>query len=769
MRKRLMSRAGLWCLMTIGAIAVLGFEAFNPRTNNPAVEPSSPPRGIDSAAVSPVSLGSYIWPTDASTRITSSFAEYRTMHFHGGIDISTNGTKGYKVLSVNDGYVCRIRIQPNGYGKMLFIKHPDGYISTYAHLMGFNAEITKQMRREQYRRGTYAIDLTLDSLAIPVKKGDIVALTGDTGFGPPHLHFEMRDRDLNPVNPFLVCKYPNEDNVAPRFERLMVTPLGFNSTVDNSPSSKVFRRFPRASGELSVPGKLTLHGTIGFELLVHDRAGGYRDRAGIHSLQFFLDDSLAYSMTLDRVPADESKQIYLHYDYPTLLQGWGQFQKLYVETGTTLPIYNGNPEGSGIINTESLHWGDHQYRIVCEDYAGNTSTLHGTLLVNHTPEIALSHIDDEDIVLTGKDLSLIAKCTVYGKKLYGQNWSQHTFSTSRLERDNDGIEIPFKTKDYDILKVVAETQWGSHTPPLFHFNRKPVESVRSVSIKTEVHDDYVRFTLTSAGMFTQKPKVILQEGSRQRSIEVEPVDEYKYTGAYVPVSPFAGPRILTVQAEINGKPTTASDAEEMYSIDPRTSGSFIAPSTQLRFSYDSAAVFKPLHMQVSTENDRRSKIYILEPEDQIINRGIRVSVPIGGDAQENHRALYFRSNGGWIFLTAKPDSTGRSFSSTLRTTLGELAIMQDNEQPRLGRLRLSARKGKVSFSIRYSDNLSGVDADEIKMYIDDAPVIPEIDGEHHQVWFASEEPLARGKHSLKISVKDRMKNETVASRTFSVR
>ncbi len=207
----------------------------------------------------------------------------------------------------------------------------------------------------------------------------------------------------------------------------------------------------------------------------------------------------------------------------------------------------------------------------------------------------------------------------------------------------------------------------------------------------------------------------------------------------------------------------------MYSISPVKAGSFVATSSRLRFSYDSAAVYKPLYMQVSSEMYRHSKVFILEPEDQIINRGIRVSVPFEGDAGTDHLGLYFRSNGGWVFITSKPDSGPPSFSTTLRTTLGELIVMQDDAPPRLGRVRLSTRKGKVSFAVRYTDNLSGVDTDELKLYIDDTLVIPEIDGEHHRVWFASDEPLARGKHSLKIGVKDRMKNEAVVSRSFSVR
>src|SRR3989442_391774 len=127
----------------------------------------------------------YLWPTDAGRAVTSSFAEYRSGHFHGGIDISTHGQTGYKVFSARDGYVFRIRITPDGYGKMLYIRHADGYVTAYAHLKTFNGEINRMARAEQYRRGTYEIDLMPDPGSHPVRKGELIAYTGDTGFGPP--------------------------------------------------------------------------------------------------------------------------------------------------------------------------------------------------------------------------------------------------------------------------------------------------------------------------------------------------------------------------------------------------------------------------------------------------------------------------------------------------------------------------------------------------------------------------------------------------------
>ena len=123
----------------------------------------------------------------------------------------------------------------------------------------------------------------------------------------------------------------------------------------------------------------------------------------------------------------------------------------------------------------------------------------------------------------------------------------------------------------------------------------------------------------------------------------------------------------------------------------------------------------------------------------------------------------------WILQAAQPDAGRHTFTAKLSRTLGELCVLPDNEPPTLSRLRVLPRRGKVYVAFRYYDNLSGVDTDEIKMYIDGNPAIPEIDGEHHQVSYQAEEQLPRGKHSLRITTKDQIGNKTELSRTFTVR
>ena len=151
-------------------------------------------------------------------------------------------------------------------------------------------------------------------------------------------------------------------------------------------------------------------------------------------------------------------------------------------------------------------------------------------------------------------------------------------------------------------------------------------------------------------------------------------------------------------------------------------------------------------------SDNNSR-YTLEPKDVLLNRGIKFSIPIEKSFKENNWGLYYHGRAGWIFQTSAANEPTDTLSVVLDHTLGEISLFRDDLPPTIGRLRTSSRNRKIFINFRYYDNL----------------VIPEIDGEHHRVWCESEEELNKGKHSLKITLKDKVKNETSLARTVTVR
>jgi murein DD-endopeptidase MepM/ murein hydrolase activator NlpD len=155
-------------------------------------------------------------PMHIEMLISGNYGELRPNHFHSGLDFKTNGKEGQDLLSIEDGYVSRINISPWGYGKAVYITHPNGYTSVYAHISKFNTEIETYIRSLQYKNKTYTIDTILPKDFIKVKKGEFIAYSGNTGnsFGP-HLHFEIRTTNTeHPLNP-LLFGYDIKDTKAP--------------------------------------------------------------------------------------------------------------------------------------------------------------------------------------------------------------------------------------------------------------------------------------------------------------------------------------------------------------------------------------------------------------------------------------------------------------------------------------------------------------------------------------------------------------------------
>jgi len=763
-------KAALFVTGVAAAVALIaGSPADTPAL--PAIPAVSPPAGSltfpnpDSAAFN---FKGYIWPTDASRKITSSFAEYRSAHFHGGIDISTNGTTGHKVFAVQDGYVYRVRITPNGYGKMLYIRHPDGFISTYAHLRSFNGKIAEIARAEQYRAGSYEIDLIHDAPVVTVKKGEVIAYTGDTGFGPPHLHFEIRDSEMNPVNPLLGSAFRTPDNIPPSISRFMARPLGTGSAVNDAESPKVWSRFPRKDGTYRIPEKIRVRGDVGFSVETKDRSNGSGGRTGVYTLELLVDGQRAFHASLNAVPLAMTKQVYIHYDLPMILEGRGRFQKLYIEHGNELPLYGGTPGDGGVVRTGRLAEGDHPFTVRCTDIFGNTSTLTGTLLVSHPPEIVLADVSAGSIRLINGSHSPLDAVLVQGRTQFSPSWSGHTLPRSRLESSGDTVVVPVDTAPYDILKISARSEGGTWSEPLFHTNRKESGPAHKVFVDHAVEGDDLRITMTTPGIFTDTPAATIVEGERTIPVAMTLTDVSTAVGHYALPPRNAEPRTIRADAEVNRHPVTAEDRVDLYSIPPNRPGAFVSARAAFAVTYDSGAVFSPLHFRVEAREESGRTVYEFEPRDVLLNRGITVSLPAGKETG-GKRGIYFRTNQGWVLMNTRLGPVPGMISGTLATTLGDVAVMEDDDAPTLGLLRVRSAGGKASVSFRYHDNLSGVDLERSTITIDGAVVIPEIDGEHRRVKYSGEERLKNGRHVVKIVLADRVGNESTAERTFTVR
>jgi hypothetical protein len=314
----------------------------------------------------------YLWPTNASRSLSSSFAETRTGHFHFGIDIRTQQRTGFPCYAVADGYVARIKVSPYGYGRVLYLQLQDGNMAVYAHLQKFAPAVEKVVHAEQMRTKQFRCEMFFQPDELPFKSGEIVAYTGDSGVGSPHLHFEIRDGE-GYCNPFLYG-FTVADSLAPIPEKIAFFPLDGNSEINDGFHPQIWRPTPDGANRYRVQPAPALFGRIGLGISAYDRINDSSNQLGLYALDLFLDDSLTFSARYDAFDFYKEKQIDLERNYRLRRKTGEAFNHLFKDPAISVNFYRA---GDGILDSRNLAPGFHEYEIVVADFAGNAARIRG--------------------------------------------------------------------------------------------------------------------------------------------------------------------------------------------------------------------------------------------------------------------------------------------------------------------------------------------------------------------------------------------------------
>ncbi|MEW6509430.1 MAG: M23 family metallopeptidase [Bacteroidota bacterium] len=704
----------------------------------------------------------YAWPTEAGRIVTSTFGEYRRTHFHGGIDISSGDITGYGVRAARDGYVARMRIGATGYGKMLYVRHPDGFTTTYAHLQRFAPAIDARAEAEQRRRECYPLDLTFTADEFPVLKGDLIAYSGETGTGSPHLHFEIRDRRMNPLNPFLAPSLRIRDDIPPTIRKIAVSPLAPGAMVDGRSAPQVYAARSAGPHRYRVARPIIVTGAAGFSVDARDRIDGSRFRNGVYAHTLLVDDADVYTVRLDRTPAGESHEIGLYYEGDLLRERRGRFEKLYMTGPNDLPFYAPRSWMAGVISDAAFTQGPHRFRIVSRDFNGNEAEMSGTIIVTSPPWFTVER--------SGNNLNLrfagspdISRIFVAARSPLGF-WSNRIWPT-----EHDGPRgtstIPIPEGGWDVLKVFVEDRWGVPSPPRFITGTLTEKRPSEFTVTCASDDHGVRVRLHATGVFTAMPLVTVAEGAETFTVVVRQEDAGAYEGRFRPSERIQGTRRVTAEAAVNGVPATGEASIALFPVVPGSSGALSLDGGNLVIRYDTLSVLTPLFLRWEAIASDDVHGYALKPVETILRDGLTVTVRDSSD--DPHRALFFRSRGGWELIGGEgADRT----SGHIDRSLGEVALLRDDTPPSIYGLSISTRgTRRPVIRFRFQDDRSGIEYDRLKVYIDGAVVIPEIDGEHRRAVCQVTEPLERGPHQLTVRLHDRLGNATTVERRFFLR
>ena len=676
----------------------------------------------------------YVWPTDASHLITSTFGEYRPDHIHPGIDIKTWGQEGYRVIAIDDGSIIRVRVSPYGYGRVVFHQLDNGMVAVYAHLSRFDDRVEQIVKKEQKRIGRFAIQKNFPPGNLIVKKGDLIGYTGSSGADAAHLHFEIRNQEGHPLNPFHVG-YQIQDTIPPQCQSLAVTPLRYGSHVNGDFLPQIYPLKSLTNGVFMLEDEITAWGNIGLALSAYDQANGASNRFQIYRVQLFVDEQPIYSVQYDCFPLSLTQQIDLDRDYRLRRWGDGLFQKLYVDIGNQLPFYKPQKERAGVLSCwgnkgkisrfskqksdlptnstvpTTLEPGEHTLRIIAEDYFGNQSTIQGTLRMIPVSEL----MPDMNLPESGP--------------------------TSR---------IPEGTKTSKML------------------------------IEKRFLQDYLRFRILSEDPLAAMPDFFIKmNGKVNHLVSLIPISFGEFIGSIPLDRDQNGEMIIEFQYITQpGWIQSTVDTLEIFSIIPGKHNEMVSPDGICKITFPVESVYQPYWGTIQSSPVPPSlssiqKIYRIVPDDVPLQNkiGIRITIPSDLPFRDKMAVYGFGEKGTNVYLGGHWET-----SETLSTETGSLTsvvVQIDTVSPVIYQITPASgshiQSATPTITVQFEDLLSGIyGEDNYVVRLDRKRCIMEYQPGKKSAFYQVENPIGKGRHVIDVMIRDRSGNVAEAQSVFHV-
>lgn len=746
----------------------------------------------------------YAWPTDASHLLTSSFAEYRPGHFHAGVDIKTWGQVGYQVFAVRDGYIVRISVSPFGYGKVIYQKLDTGETAIYAHLDRFNPQLERFVKQEQKKQGAYRINEHLSPDLFPVKKGDLIGYTGATGIGSPHLHFELRDRNNAPMNPFLVG-YKIQDNIPPQISAISLTPLNSQARVNSDVVPLILKPVRDATGNYALATLPLVAGKVGWAIDCFDQANGVENTFAVYRVNFYVDGTLQFAAVYDRFSYDETHYIDVDRDYRLLARGLGIFQKLYKEELNRLRFYAPVGAEIGILDCDptlplaqssppKLGAGTHQILVEIADFFGNVTTLTGKFVVGKRPVFTTDYqweaaAERWVATLSSPDSTVLAAAKFSLSADFGRTWR----NVVPIAIASDSSEPNSFARNYTsklfrpgtILKVQLPGDHQQDSFPSFCYlndSNRTVPAAAELSLEKDFYDDYVRLKITANGPLQGLPRVTVQQtAAMPTTVDIWQNDLQDFCGVYTLQPAKDGPLTITIRADnLLGQELLRQDQFDIQTVQPGRGGSITSRNGDCRLLFGRGTVYRNLYLRLAEQPPLSDAaypavgpIFELQPQDIPLKESGELEIkypPV--DSLPEKLGIYIRGKNGWKFVGNRLDRNRGTVQARV-SKLGAFTLIRDTVPPSV--VIAFPANGTVSSNrqptlrARVFDLLSGIASERsIVMKLDQVPVIAEYDPENQTITYTPETPLASGEHTLSVWATDNCNNTTLVKVRFNI-
>lgn len=729
---------------------------------------------------------SYGWPLEQNYGVSATFGESRGDHFHAGIDLSTNGDTGLPVLAIADGEIYRLKIQKRAYGKALYIRHPDGIVSVYAHLDRYSSDLGLEQaygRRVAETRNRYTGDIFIDP-PIKIQKGTVVAYSGETGAGLPHLHLELRREENIPINPLSNGFQDDTDPVPPAFQAVYLYPANSGSAIDGELETQSIR-FESDTSAYKTDHIPVVHGDFFVSVSVYDSALRPYRRAP-HRMQLSVDGKLISEIEFDKFSYSEPDGFGLIYD-----QGkpGASYYELPIIMSTPIEFSTPFTQKAASFSTNSLKPGKHRLELVAADAGGNSSSAVMDFIVNHPPVLKFKNMSTEagDLIVEANiedpDWKVTSPVGFAGEFEYsldnGQTFT--SFSQNKVALDSGpgsarivcrapvssfgSGPVLIKARGYDGIEYSAYevTAIPSVSAPALSLQRE----IPRGDLKIKTYGNALRVIYDTSDLITYPLQINTNASSDSYPLQSWNLSSYQYDLAApsatenFTVAVSGGPQI-TIPIEFARAGQLTRIAKENYelTLEPNSlyKDSFIWPTSIPAYTARYLYLVGPM-LQLGPRGFPMKK-----------SAGLRFNYP-SSTAHPERLSIYrwSRFSLKWESLPSTVDSTLRSVQTRI-SYLDLYALLYDNVPPVITlifpRRNSSTHNNTPKLAAELRDSGMDIDDEKIFFYIDGIRFPADYDPDRNLATYQVEKPLQKGTHSFRVVAEDWAKNRTESKKVY---
>ncbi len=728
----------------------------------------------------PASGNERSWPVKGGISLSSSFCDFRPGHFHGGIDIRTGGKEGRKVYSPVDGYIWRIRYSYIGYGKGLYVKDSQGFIYVFGHLSRLSKKLENIVKSYQYENKKYYCDLFFKPDSIPIKRGELIAFSGQTGYGAPHIHFEIRNPDNMPLNP-LTNDFFLDDKLPPEFEAVGFV---YQDTVTLFPngSRRIIREaeYSKEAQKYILDAPVILNGPFGVEIKASDQIRERTAKLNIYRAKLFIDDYLYYEINFEKYDYARTAMVDLTYDYELTVSEQEYWHLLFEPAGKKFGGSSSPYKDGGIYLARSnLAYGNHEGRVEIYDAAGNMSQLIFRFVMLPSGDLFKAEwMNDSVLYFIGRPDNKyldINSVDIYGTT-GAKGWRPYNPDKVRLRGSNDYyVTLPHDETRPGALKIEisGETGWEFD-----QYIGLAVSNRQKYLLSYEIIDGGVLFNIRSQIRYAAPPtiKIIYEDGYVETlaSSVIKPdrfVAFYKNGRIKSKIIRF---KVYDPATDLLSDSTNV----EIFLAGVQPDDVIYSNDDGLGLRFDPDDFYAPTlvepYMLKAPPPEASSIVghaYVIRPITTPLKGLIDISFDVDAKTDKSKIGLYrLNDKNVWKWVDSKIEGNRISAASEMT---GTFAVLTDTESPRIK--NIYPKKGKKvetaypQIGCMITEDLSGIEDDgNITVMLDGRWLIPEYDPETERLKTYPDRALAEGRHELVITATDRMGNSRTVYSYFYV-